>query len=166
MKCPSAAGNRNVLLALHFGEARDPRPLRAHVDSCAACREYLASLAAVTEALGRWPDGAPPSAMADRIVAHSIRAPQPKARPATGRPHAGALPLIGLFPIMGALVIAIRLLAGWLPRLPFWPRLEDWPNLQPIVPFVAATAVLLIAGGLAALAAAPALVLETRRQET
>jgi anti-sigma factor RsiW len=167
MTCPSAEGNRNALLAFHFGEgdARDAARMRAHVESCAACRAYRAELTALTTALAGWHDEAPPAATAERIVARAVQSPQ---APATGRPkpQAGALPLLALLPVMGALVHLIGLVATWLPALSFWPRLDQWPTLEPVVPFAAATVALLLIGGLAALAAAPALVMESRRQES
>jgi hypothetical protein len=165
MTCPSAEGNRNALLALHFGEgdALGAAEMRVHVEGCLPCRQYVAALKELGEALGRWEDDAPPAGLGQRIVAEAARSPQPPPRMA--RPRADALPLLGLLPVMGALVTLIRLVAGWLPALSFWPRLEEWPALQPVVPFVAATLALLALGGLATLAAAPALVLETRRQE-
>lgn len=173
MTCPSADGNRNALLALHFGEG-DARPaagVRAHVDGCRACRQYIAAIEELAQTLGRWEDEAPPAGMADGIVAQAVRSLQPpmwspQPPPRVARPRADALPLLGLLPVMGALLALIRLVAGWLPALAFWPRLERWPVLEPVVPFVAATLALLALGGLATLAAAPALLLETRRQET
>jgi hypothetical protein len=166
MTCPSAEGNRNALLALHFGEcdARTAAELGVHVEGCLPCRQYVAALEELGQAMAGWQNEMPLPGMAERIVAGAIRSPQPPSRVA--RPRAGALPLLGLLPVMGALVALIRLLAAWLPALSFWPPLEQWPALQPVVPFVAATLALLVLGGLATLAAAPALVLETRRQET
>jgi anti-sigma factor RsiW len=166
MTCPSAEGNRNALLALHFGEcdARTGAEVRAHVESCPACGQYLATLSELDELLAKWHDDAPPAGMGEGIVARAVRSPQPP--PRMVRPRAGALPLLGLLPVMGALVALIRLVAAWLPVLSFWPPLEQWPALQPVVPFVAATLTLLVLGGLATLAAAPALVLEARRLET
>lgn len=166
MTCPSAEGNRNALLALHFGEcdARTAAGMRAHVEGCLACRQYIAELEELGQALAGWQNEVPLPGMAERIVARAVRSPQPP--PRVARPRADALPLLGLLPVMGALVALIRLVAVRLPALSFWPRLEQWPALEPVVPFVAATLALLALGGLATLAAAPALVLETRRQET
>jgi hypothetical protein len=167
MTCPSAEGNRNALLAFHFGEgdAVTAAETRTHVEGCLPCRQYLASLSELEAALGAWRDDVPPAGMAERIVAHAVSAPQPPfavARP----PGLDALPLLGLVPVMGAVLMLIRMVAARLPALWFWPRLEQWPALEPIVPFAAATVALLAVGGLATLAAAPALMLETRRQET
>jgi hypothetical protein len=164
MTCPSAEGNRNGLLALHFreGDAVAAAETRTHVEGCLPCRRYLAALSEVEEALAGWQNEMPLRGMAERIVARAVSAPQPPfavARP----PAVDALPLLGLLPVMGAFLMLIRLVAARLPALAFWPRLEQWPALQPIVPFAAATVALLAVGGLATLAAAPALVLETRR---
>jgi hypothetical protein len=176
MTCPSTDGNRNLLLALHFGEG-DPRTAaatRAHVEGCAACGRYLAELEDLGRVLRAWPDAAPPPGMGPRIVAQAALVAQaaparraPAARPPRAR--ADALPLLALVPLMGALVELGRRIAGWLPDLAFWPRIEEWPSLAPVLPVlpvVAATLVLLAIGGLATLAAAPALMLESRRQET
>ncbi len=170
MSCPSAGGNWNALLDLYFGEADEgaAAALRAHVGECAHCGEYLATLAAVAGALGSWPDEAPPAGMAARIVAATLKRPQPRSafdRPqAAVRPTTSALPLLALLPVMAALAAGIRAMAAWLPGLPFWPRLDEWPLLvQPLVPLAAATACVLALGGVAALAVAPALMLETRR---
>jgi len=165
MTCPSADGNRNALLALHFGEADAAAgaATRAHVESCASCRAYLAQLDEVTRALALWADEPAPAGIAGRIVAEATRHAQAPPAPARRRPAAGALPLMSLLPVMGALILLIRRLAGWLPALSFWPELERWPALETTLPFAAATAAVLAVGGLAALAAAPALMLEARR---
>jgi len=162
--CPSETGNRNVLLAVHFGEA-DPRTAaetRAHVETCATCRGYLAELEDVTEALAAWTDERPRVGLADRIIGHAVSLPQRPVAVAR-RPTAGALPLLGALPLIVALMVLIRLVAGWLPALSFWPRLDQWPALAPFVPLAAATLAVMAIGGLATLAAAPALVLENRR---
>jgi hypothetical protein len=169
VSCPSLAGNRNALLALHFGELepQEAARLRAHVEGCLACGPYLADLTIVEHALTQWKDHAPP-AMADVIVDHAVRVPQaaPKVRPRARRAvRTDALPLLGLLPVMAAIVILTRAVAAWLPALSFWPRLEDWPTLAPVLPIAAAGFAMLVLGGLATLAAAPALVLESRRQE-
>lgn len=166
MTCPCAAGNRNALLALHFGEcdARSAAEVRGHAQSCPACGQYLATLSELGQVLAGWQNEIPLPGMAERIVARAVRSSQPP--PRIERPQADTLPLLGLLPVMGALVALIRLVAAWLPALSFWPRLEHWPTVQPVVPFVAATLALLALGGLAVLAAAPALVMESRRQES
>jgi hypothetical protein len=73
------------------------------------------------------------------------------------------MPLVGLLPVIAALLLSIRGLAGWLGGLPFWTLLEKWPAVQVAAPFGAAVVVLFALGGLASLAAAPALVMESRR---
>jgi hypothetical protein len=164
MACPSQTGNRNVLLAVHFGEAdaRTVAQTRTHVHDCPACRAYLAELEEVGRALAVWTDERPPVGLGDRIIARAVSVPQrPVAVPR--RPATSALPLLGALPAMGALVVLIRLVAGWLPALSFWPQLDQWPVLAPFVPVAAATVAVMTLGGLATLAAAPALVMETRR---
>jgi hypothetical protein len=73
------------------------------------------------------------------------------------------MPLVGLLPVIAALLLSIRGLAGWLGGLSFWTLLEKWPAVQVAAPFGAAVVVLFALGGLASLAAAPALVMESRR---
>ena len=160
MRIPESEGNRNALLALHFQE-RDARPAAAtvaHVKGCASCREYLAALAEIEGTLRAWPDERPPAGLADRVMARALRparqAPALRAAPT-------AMPLLGLVPVLAALLAAIRQLASWLPTRPFWPRLEVPPLVEIVIPFGAAAFILLVLGGLGALAIAPALVLET-----
>ena len=74
-----------------------------------------------------------------------------------------AMPLVGLLPVIAALLLSIRELAQWLAALPFWDSLEEWPAVQVAAPFGAAALVLFALGGLASLAAAPALLMESRR---
>jgi hypothetical protein len=74
-----------------------------------------------------------------------------------------AMPLVGLLPVIAALVLSIRELAQWLGGLPYWVLLEKWPAVQNAAPFGAAAFVLFALGGLASLAAAPALVMDSRR---
>jgi hypothetical protein len=73
------------------------------------------------------------------------------------------MPLVGLLPVIAVLLVSIRQLAAWLGGLPFWTALEGWPVVQDAAPFAAAIVVLFMLGGLASLAAAPALVMESRR---
>jgi hypothetical protein len=156
----SAEGSRNALLALHLGEG-DPRALagtRAHVAACAECRDYLALLAGVQEALGQWEDEAPPADLRERVLARATRSPRPA--PAF-RPAMDAMPLLGVLPVMAAMAAAVRALAARLPVLPAWSFLEGSPALQAFLPVGAATVVLLALGALGTLALAPALVLES-----
>jgi hypothetical protein len=153
-------GNRNAVLALHFGEG-DPGTLdeaRRHVAECAECRDHLAGLSQVQEALLGWPDAEPPPGLGERILAAATRSARPAHAPG---PTPDALPLLGLLPVMAALVAVVGALGAWLAGQPLWASLEGWPFLQEAVPFGVAVLMVLTAGALGTLALAPALVLES-----
>jgi hypothetical protein len=155
-------GDRNALLAVHFGEGDAPTvaAARAHVEGCAHCQEYLHILSDVDATLHEWPEETPPPDLAARVLSRATRLPQ--YRPvAASLPS--AMPLVGLVPVIAALLVSIRQLAGWLGGLPFWTALEGWPAVQNAAPFAAAVVMLFTLGGLASLAVAPALVMDTRR---
>jgi hypothetical protein len=157
---PEWEGNRNALLALHFQEG-DPRRAAAaheHAKGCASCREYLAALMDIEGTLRRWPDERPSASLGDRVLAHAVR---PARQAPALRTAPSAMPLLGLLPVMAALLAAIRQLASWLPTLAFWPQLDASPLLALVFPFGVAALMLLVLGGLSTLAIAPALVLET-----
>jgi hypothetical protein len=155
-------GDRNALLAVHFGEgdARTVAATRAHALGCARCQEYLRILSDVEAVLSQWTDEAPPPALAARVLSQVTRWPQH--RPVVAAVPS-AMPLVGLLPVIAALLLSIRELAQWLAALPFWASLEAWPAVQVAAPFGAAALVLFALGGLASLAAAPALLMESRR---
>jgi hypothetical protein len=155
-------GDRNALLAVHFGEgdARTLAATRAHALGCPRCQEYLRVLSDMDAALRAWPEEAPPPDLAARVLSQATRRPQ-HASVAASLPS--AMPLVGLLPVIAALLLSIRELAQWLAALPFWASLEEWPAVQVAAPFGAAIAVLFALGGLASLAAAPALLMESRR---
>jgi hypothetical protein len=155
-------GDRNALLALHFGEgdARTLAAARAHASGCARCQEYLQMLSGVDSALREWEEESPPPELAARVLSRATGLPQHRTVTAS---VPSAMPLVGLLPVLAALVVSIRQLAGWLGDLPFWTALEGWPVVQNAAPFAAAVVVLFMLGGLASLAAAPALVMESRR---
>jgi hypothetical protein len=155
-------GDRNALLAVHYGEgdARTVAATRAHVEGCPRCQEYLRMLSDVDAALRAWPEEAPPLDLAARVLSRATRLPQHAPRAV---PIPSAMPLVGLLPVIAVLLVSIRQLAQWLAALPFWVVLEKWPIVQDAAPFGAAAFVLFALGGLASLAAAPALLLESRR---
>jgi hypothetical protein len=155
-------GDRNAILALHFGEgdARTVAAARAHASGCTHCQEYLQILSTVEAALHEWPEEAPPPELAARVLSQATRVPQ--YRPVAASVPS-AMPLVGLLPVIAAILVSIRQLAGWLGGLPFWTALEGWPVVQDAAPFAAAIVVLFMLGGLASFAAAPALVMESRR---
>jgi len=155
-------GDRNALLALHFGEgdAQTLAAARAHASGCPRCQEYLHMLSGVDAALREWEEESPPPELAARVLSRATRLPQHRTVTAS---VPSAMPLVGLLPVLAALVVSIRQLAGWLGDLPFWTALEGWPVVQNAAPFAAAVVVLFMLGGLASLAAAPALVMESRR---
>ena len=75
------AQNRELIvwLALNTLEARQARPLRAHLETCEGCRRYLAEISNVTERLAE--GGANPDIQASEIfhrkVAGKLRAAKP-----------------------------------------------------------------------------------------
>lgn len=162
MTVERSEGDRNAILALHFGEgdARTVAAARAHASGCPHCQEYLHILSTVEAALHEWPEEAPPPELAARVLSRATRVPQ--YRPVAASVPS-AMPLVGLLPVIAAFLVSIRQLAGWLGGLPFWTALEGWPVVQNAAPFAAAVVVLFMVGGLASLAAAPALVMESRR---
>jgi hypothetical protein len=155
-------GDRNALLAVHFGEgdARTLAVTSAHSLGCPRCQEYLRILSDVDTALRGWPDEAPPPDLAARVLSRATRLPQHRPVAAS---VPSAMPLVGLLPVIAAFLLSIRELAQWLAALPFWASLEQWPVVQVAAPFGAAVVVLFALGGLASLAAAPALLMESRR---
>src|SRR5262249_3217866 len=134
---------------------------REHALGCADCREYLAQLRDVEQALAAWEDEAPLPLWRERIPERAALSPQHGPPP---RPASSALPLLGLLPVMVVVVLSGRALAAWLPLLGFWPSLEGWPVLQATLAPAAALVALVMLGGLAALAMAPALVLESEER--
>ena len=160
MTVPGADADRNVLLVLHFGECdeRAAAGTRAHVAGCASCREYLATVSAIEQALLAWPDEPAPAGILEGLLA---RVSRPPARAPAASPPPSALPLLCLLPVMAALVAGIRMLAGRLAALPLWPQLAGSPAADAAIAVGAAAGVALGVGALATLALAPALVLET-----
>ena len=162
MTIARSEGDRNALLAVHFGEgdARTLAATRAHALDCPRCQVYLRVLSDVDAALRAWPEEAPPPDLAARVLSQATRLPQHASVVAS---VPSAMPLVGLLPVIAALLLSIRELAQWLAALPFWASLEEWPAVQVAAPFGAAAFVLFALGGLASLAAAPALLMESRR---
>ncbi|HEY8149674.1 MAG TPA: hypothetical protein VIK51_12280 [Vicinamibacteria bacterium] len=163
MTVERSEGDRNALLAVHFGEgdARTVAVTRAHALGCPRCQEYLRILSEVEAALIQWTDEEPPPDLAARVLSRATRLPQHGPVVAS---VPSAMPLVGLLPVIAAFLLSIRELAQWLAALPFWASLEKWPAaVQDAAPFGAAIVVLFALGGLASLAAAPALVMESRR---
>ena len=153
--------HRGSALALHFAEGDEPAldSARAHLENCDACREYVAELTAVQRALEAWLDEPPPATLRARVLESVASAPR-QAPPPSLAPH--ALPLFALVPVMAALVAAIRVLAGGLAAWASAPGSEGLALLELIGPTPVAALFLLALGGLATLALAPALFLESR----
>jgi hypothetical protein len=155
-------GDRNALLAVHFGEgdARTVAATRAHVEGCLRCQEYLRLLSDVDATLREWPEEDPPPDLATRVVSRATRLPQQAPARAS---VPSAMPLVVLLPVIAVLLVSIRQLAERLAALSFWVVLEKWPAVQDAAPFGAAVVLLFALGGLASLAAAPVLVMDSRR---
>ena len=157
----SECRHRGAALAVHFAEG-DEHTLdsaRAHLESCAACREYVAELSAVQGALEAWVEEPPPATLRARVLARAAAAPRQAPKPSAA---AHALPLFALVPVMAVLVAAIRVLAGGLAAWASAPGSEGLVLLDLIGPTPIAALCLLALGGLATLALAPALFLESR----
>lgn len=153
--------DRRAALTLHFaeGDERSLAAARAHVEGCEACREYGAELSGLQQALAVWADEPAPNGLRERVIERALAAPRAAPRPAAS---SGALPLFGLVPVMAALVAAIHLLAGQLTTLPSSPGSAGLTLIDFLGPTASAALLLLALGGLAALALAPALFLESR----
>lgn len=152
-------GNRNALLALHYGEG-DAAGAAAHAEGCAECRAYLQALREIEGALAGWGEEKPPVDLRERVLA---RATRPAQLPARRNPAAApsAAPLLAMLPVMAAVVLAVNHLGAYVARWPYWEALAPW--LQDVAPFGAVAAALAVAGGVASLAMAPVLVLDSRK---
>jgi len=153
--------HRGAALAVHFAEG-DERTLdaaRAHLESCSACRQYVAELSTLQGALDTWVDEPAPATLRARVLARAAAAPRQAPKPSSAP---DALPLFALVPVMAALVAVIRVLSGGLEAWASAPGSEGLALLDLIGPTPVAALCLLALGGLATLALAPALFLESR----
>jgi hypothetical protein len=157
----SECRDRSAALTIHFveGDERSLAAARAHLESCGACRDYGADLFGLQHSLEAWVDETPPAGLRERVMERALAAPRAVPRPAAA---ADALPLFGLVPVMVALVVAIRLVAGQLTALAYPPGSAGLTLVDLLGPTASAVLLLLALGGLATLALAPALFLETR----
>lgn len=150
-------GNRNALLALHDHEG-EPAGIAAHVETCAECRGYLQAIVEVEGALGGWMDEAPPADLRERVLVRATRPPQLPARHAV---PASAAPLLAMLPVMAAFVGVVLKAGAYLASWPCWEALV--PRVHGLAPFGAVALLLALAGGLASLAVAPVLLLESKK---
>jgi anti-sigma factor RsiW len=155
-------GDRNALLAYHYGEGdeRACTEIRAHLEGCASCRDYLAGLTQLEQILRVWPDELPAAGSWSRIRARIALAAPPREHT---RPLPDAAALLGLVPMMIAGLALARQLAGQLTSMAWWPQLSSWPVVSSLGSFGMAVVVLLLLGGLGSLALAPALLMEGRK---
>lgn len=151
-------GNRNALLALHYGEG-DAAGAAAHVERCTECRAYLEALREIEGALTGWAEEKPPADLRERVLSHATRPAQLPAQPRPAVPSAA--PLLAMLPVMAAFVLVVNHLGAYVASWPYWEALAPW--LQDVAPFGAVAAALAVAGGVASLAIAPVLVLESRK---
>jgi hypothetical protein len=114
----------------------------------------------VEAALRALPDEVPPAGLREQVLARARAVGQaaPAPRPAA---VAGAAPLLALLPVIALLVDIVRRLAAVVAGWTYWQQLA--PKVPAGTPFVLAALALLVAGGLASLALAPALVLENKK---
>jgi hypothetical protein len=126
---------------------------------CPACLEHEDELSAAGLALPAWPDEAPPPSLKARVLARAVSTMPHTPVPA----HApDALSLFAVVPAMAALAGAVRLLAAWIPAWRYWPHPAVPVVLEVLGPTGLAAVMMLGAGALATLAAAPALFLESQ----
>jgi hypothetical protein len=153
--------HRGAALALHFaeGDAATLAAAESHLASCAACRAYREELAGLQAALQTWVEEPPPPALRERVLARALATPRQAPAPRS-TPH--ALPLFLLVPVMAALVAATMLVAAQLEAWLYSPGYHGLVLLDVLGPTASAALVLLALGGLATLALAPALFLESR----
>jgi len=153
--------HRGAALAVHFaeGDERTLEAARAHLESCSACREYVGDLSALQGTLEAWAEEPPPATLRARVLARAAAAPRQAPKPSSAP---DALPLFALVPVMAALVAVIRVLSGGLEAWASAPGSEGLALLDLIGPTPVAALCLLALGGLATLALAPALFLESR----
>jgi anti-sigma factor RsiW len=154
-------GDRNALLALHFdeGEPRTDARTRAHLETCARCREYLHGLGDVERQLRAWTDEPLPAYLADRLFARVARSVQVS----VPRIERRAPALLALLPLMAVLMTAGRALADRLGALASWSEIAQWPGVALLGTSGVTVVLLLLGGGLLTLAIAPALMLESQR---
>ena len=153
--------HRGAALALHFaeGDAATLAAAESHVASCAECRAYREELSGLQTALATWVDEPPPPGLRERVLARALATPhQAPAPPSTP----DALPLFLLVPVMAVLVAATRLVAAQLEAWLDAPSPVGVVLLDVLGPTASAALLLLALGGLATLALAPALFLESR----
>jgi hypothetical protein len=157
-----AEGSRDALLELHFAEAEEEAAARtrAHAEACAECRAYLASLGRLEEALHGWADEAAPAGLREASLARAAAVRQVVPRAAA---PPSAAPLLGLLPLMAAGLGLVWLVGSRFAASSPWQAVEELLGVPPAAAFAAAALVLVLAGGVASLAVAPALVLESRR---
>jgi len=105
-------GDRNALLAVHFGEGdvRTVAAARAHVEGCPRCQEYLRVLSDVDAALRAWPEEAPPPDLAARVLSRATRLPQHRPVAAS---VPSAMPLVGLLHHTLKEILAVRVQLGF-----------------------------------------------------
>ena len=153
--------DRGAALALHFGEgdAATLAAAQSHLASCAACRAYREELAGLQAALQTWMEEPPPPALRERVLARALATPHQAPAPRS-TPH--ALPLFLLVPVMAVLVATTKLVAAQLEAWLDAPGFGSLVLIDVLGPTASAALLLLALGGLATLALAPALFLESR----
>jgi hypothetical protein len=153
--------HRGAALALHFaeGDAASLAAAESHLASCAECRAYREELGGLEAALATWVDEPPPPALRERVLARALATPHQAPAPRS-TPH--ALPLFLLVPVMAVLVAATKLVAAQLEAWLDTPSLVGVVLLDVLGSTASAALLLLALGGLATLALAPALFLESR----
>lgn len=153
--------HRGAALALHFaeGDAATLAAAESHLASCAACRAYREELGGLQASLEAWADETPPPALRERVLARAVATARQAPAPA---PMQDARALLLLVPVMAALWAATSVVAGQLEAWLYSPGYRGLVLLDVLGPTASAALLLLALGGLATLALAPALFLESR----
>jgi hypothetical protein len=156
--------NKNRLLTLYFSEGseREIRKMRAHLDRCPDCRDYLLLLEQTDHTLHHWHDEPPPSQTLDLILAHL---PRTRMKPAAVRPAISTAPLvlIALF-ILSILGIAFSL-HDKIRLLPVWQRLQEFFLVQLLGSLGTAMIFFFLVGVFVTLSLAPILILESQSKK-
>jgi predicted anti-sigma-YlaC factor YlaD len=156
--------NKNSVLTLYFSEGsqRELRKMRAHLNRCPDCRDYLSLLEQTDQTLHHWQDEAPPSQTLDLILE---RLPRTQMKPAAARPTLSTAPLfliaISILSILGI----VFFLHDRLRLLPVWQRLQEFLPVQLLGSFGTAVILLFLVGVFITLSVAPILILESQSQK-
>ena len=156
--------NKNDVLALYFHEvnAKEEQNLRAHVDQCGECRDYLATLMQTAHALDAWPEEAPPAGTLDAIMAKLPEAPVTS--PAT-QPALAAAPFVKIISTILGIITVLVFLHDKVTRFPFWETLQEWWLVRLFGPMGVTMVLFFLLGGFITLALAPVYIMDSKARK-